>query len=214
MSSLHSSDFVRQTIQYTHADYEQESEMIAECLKEVGGPLQVFDGFKYHDILYPAEALSILAMSRQMLEHFNPDNLLEAKLAEWLQRNVIDYNQYSLKLFEAIGELGCMEGVYLRANLLIIAPPEPTRVRIAGGNRRRPQVVERVPHKSLGSTQRRRLRDMLVEKKRFDGNLNSVYHRLGRLHTQYNLEQALLSWMGYILMKTAAGKEPSVPRLS
>lgn len=157
-------------------------------LAQLGGPLN--PGFTYTDQLYPLEALSILAVSRADGYQFQPDDLLEQFLGDWLRERRGDARDFTRLLFAAIQDRDCADGTIWRLNHYVTAP-----YNIRGWS----------PAKCREEAQsRRRIGNFLRENKTLVRNADKIYMGLAKVHQRFDLEQSLLSWMGYIVIKRLA----------
>jgi len=153
---------------------------------------------KYINILYPKEAIDILCLSRSDKWPINgpPDPILEKVLTLWL-RDRIDPNQYSIQLFEAIKKLDCLDGVYLRLNFDIITQPTATYIKVDG-------VTKNKSKTQFSGETRIRIKQFLKQDGKYLSHIDDVYNGLRRIHEQYDLEQSLLAWMAYLVIKAVA----------
>jgi hypothetical protein len=158
--------------------------------------------FRHAGSLYPTEALEMLVASRE--EPDVPiDGQMERMLGSWIANSIVDYPIYIQDLFRAIHKLKCLPGVYLRLNLACLAIPPMRRQGEAGDDG--PEVFT--------GWRRRRMRRLLGEHKLYCPHIQQVYDRLREIHYTYNLEQALLGWMGYLIVKRVALKAKEAPEV-
>jgi|19_taG_2_1085344.scaffolds.fasta_scaffold00118_15 hypothetical protein len=192
---------------FTRDDFEDAMVHINLALHE--HPI-VLPGLKYANELYPIEATTILQLSRTShWPGYEPDVVLEKCLTIWLERKIDDPNIYSVSLLRALEELDCLEGVYLRLNFDAVAQPEISSVRITTPLGTTTQ--KREPRKSvLMGAARKRIREFLKGQQKYSANLNPIYSGLQRIYQTYDLEQSLLSWMGYLVVRSVANTSQPV----
>lgn len=166
-----------------------------------------FPHFTYADILYPASALDKLALSRTPLwdKSINIDTKLKSMLGQWL-RAVKDYREYAAQLFAAIHLRKCEDGVFLRLNLECLAPPDISTTTISVRGR---TITLQKPTRTT-ITMRDNLKRFLSEHRRYIADMNTIYDRLKTIHVSYDLEQALLGWAGFLVLRAAAKNSPDV----
>lgn len=199
---------------FTAADYRNALTHIRIALSEVGGPLVAFGDYKYADKLYPRDALTVLALSRtRFWPGFDTDAVLETMLSQWLQQVIENYTIFARRLFEAAHERDCLDGIFLRLNHDIIIQPEVTRISIA--TKFGAVTQEREPRRQvLTGEARERVKRFLQQQRKFTGEINIVYEGLSRIYRQYDLEQSLISWMGYLVMRAIAQGSDMQVRIS
>jgi hypothetical protein len=156
--------------------------------------------YRHAGSLYPAEALEVLAESRDEPE-VPIDGTMERLLGSWIASHITDYPAYVQDLFAAINKLKCLPGVYLRLNLACLAQPT---MRPQGG------ISFDGPEIFVGK-RRRQVRRFLMEQRLFSPHIQQVYDGLREAHNSYSLEQALLGWMGYLIVKRVVLKAGSAP---
>lgn len=187
--------------QFTRADYYNALPTIQEALKKSSS---FVPQTKYAGILYPEEAVAMLQLSRSRhWPGYSPDGVLEYCLVEWMSKIEQSPEEYAQNLFNALHELDCLEGVYLRLNHDVIALMDMSTIRITtpiGST-----VHKKRPRRDvlIGET-RKRVKTFLQKEGKFAGHIDVVYSGLQRVHATYDLEQSLLSWMGYIIVRTIA----------
>lgn len=169
--------------------------------------------FRYMGEVYPAEAAEALLLSGT--NHWtgaNLDDALEGILLIWLKdKDPDDIQEYVEALANAIEELKCMEGVYLRLNLNTIAQAAPDSIRIRTHFGEISQT--KLPRKGVFAGElREKMKFFLAKQGKFAGNLNTVYSGLARIGQEYSPEQTLLSWMGYVVVRAMAENSKS-PKL-
>jgi hypothetical protein len=179
--------------------YKNALKTIERLLKEHHWRPFTSEEYHYTNILYPADALTILAFSRSIHwpTSLQPDFVLETLLLNWLR--TISITNYTKDLFEAMQKLKCEDGMFLRLNFDTIAQPDMTSIKIYNTEIK----TEQNKPKSTAFTGelRRNMRQFLIDYGRFTTNIDTLYTGLETIHYQYNLEQSLLSWMGYIIVK-------------
>jgi len=198
---------------FTKSDYERAMMHINLALQE--HPV-VLEGMRHCNELYPIEAASILQLSRtKWWPGFDVDAVLEACMTEWLQRKVQGAHEddyiatFSKLLLNALEELKCLEGVYLRLNHDVVAQPDLSSVRIV-------TPVGTVTHRTeprrnvLMGAVRERVRTLLQSQNAYANQLDVIYNGLQRIHQTYNLEQSLLSWMGYLIVRSVAANQQPI----
>lgn len=189
------------------AEYQRQMDRIAEVLKERGigyGHLMMSEA-QYEDTLYPRQAALILTLSRtRYWPGFEVDAILEACLSQWIKENVENLDDYARQLYEAILELDCIDGLFLRLNHDVVAQPDTSTIRVStshgsvevGSSQPRRQVL-------LGKA-RQHMKTLLQREGQYMGSLDHVYAGLKNIHDSHNIEQALLSWMGYLIVRSLA----------
>jgi hypothetical protein len=186
---------------FTPQDYQEALRKIDRALTKLGGPLTT-DSFPYADRLYPKEALTILALSRTCFwPGDDVDAILETMLTQWLRETISDTRAYTHMLWDAINTLGSSQGVFLRLNLNCVAGISQNRITVT--TRFGTVTQERAPRRdTLQGVARERIKNFLRHQNAYCPDLSIVYNRLKQIHNQYNLEQALVGWMGYVVLRT------------
>ena len=158
--------------------------------------------FRYMDKIYSTEAAEALLLSgTSYWPGADLDDILEGMLLLWLKNKNPDHiREYVAALSEAINESNCMEGIYLRLNLNTVTHPLPDSIRIHTHFGTVSQT--KPPHKSAFTGElRNKMKSFLHREGQYIGNLNTIYDGLARIKQEYTLEQTLLSWMGYIVVR-------------
>jgi hypothetical protein len=160
---------------------------------------------KYVDILYPERAAEILQLSRtRYWPGYEVDAVLEACLTKWIKENVGDLDEYARILYEAIIELECTDGLFLRLNHDVVAQPDTSTIRVSttqgsvevGSGQPRRQVL-------MGRA-RQHMKVLLQREGQYASSLDVIYNGLKRIHDSHTIEQSLLSWMGYLVVRSIA----------
>lgn len=162
------------------------------------------NNYTYTNQLYPSIAIDILAFSRSSRwSTGSPDQLMEEIIAAWLKTRV-NPDQYFIELFHAIENSGCLDGVYHRLNLMAIMKPEqPNIIKIITkyGSQ---TIAEDKPTKYKpfeDEDTKNAVKEFLKEKEKFIETLSSVCYELKEDFRLYNLEQSLLAWIGYLVLR-------------
>ena len=158
--------------------------------------------FRYIDKIYSTEAAEALLLSgTSYWPGTDLDDILEGILLLWLKNKNPDHiREYVATLSDAINESNCMEGIYLRLNLNTVTHPLPDSIRIHTHF----GIVSQTkpPHKSAFTGElRNKMKSFLHREGQYIGSLNIIYDGLARIKQEYTLEQTLLSWIGYIVVR-------------
>lgn len=198
-----------------HREYFGEAELkqalahISHALLKLG-PIVDETQFVYSGILYHPLAPSILELSRSdYWTGHDIDGVLEGLLKSWLKETKPNYDEFMKTLFEAIYNLECIQGVLLRLNFDAVSQPAHSRTII---NTRFGTITkESEPrHQVLLGTAREEAKRLLSNQKQFSRDLNHITNGLRSIHQTYTLEQTLISWMGYIILR-AIIESTSIP---
>lgn len=123
---------------------------------------------------------------------------------------------------KAIDARDCMDGVFLRLNLNAIAKPENNQITIISGQtvnhkwmtQQRPTkevTITRTPKKDAFVGQLRdKIKQFLQSQNRYTSSIDAVYSGLHKSHISFDFEQALLGWMGYLILRTIAEKADGI----
>lgn len=170
--------------------------------------------FRHINKIYSEEAAeALLLSSTNYWPGADLDDVLEGILLIWLKnKNPNDIREYVAALSDAINESNCMEGIYLRLNLNTVTHPLPDNIRIHTHFGTVSQT--KPPHKSAFTGELRdKMKSFLIQEEQYTGSLNIIYDRLAGIKQEYTLEQNLLSWMGYIVIRAMVDNSngPSKP---
>lgn len=186
--------------EYTQSKYQSDRIRIEAILSKLGGELEFVD-CKYADKLYPRLALSILALSRtnNWPYDINIDKYLEAMLVEWSHNNINDPQTYVSDLLSAIDHRQCINGILTRLNYHVLVQDEDDEIVIRGIEIKKP-----IKQQNFNSDLKRKIAIFLKSQNNFTNKISEVYKTLSNNHESYDHEQALMSWMGYLIIKTIA----------
>lgn len=186
--------------EYTQSKYQSDKIRIEKILSRLGGELEFAD-CKYADKLYPRSALSILALSRtnNWPYEINIDKYLEIMLVEWSRNNINDPQTYVSELLAAINDRECINGILTRLNYHILVQDEDDEIIIRGIGIKKP-----VKQQNFNVDLKRKIAAFLKSQNNFTNKMSEVYKALSDNHGLYDHEQALMSWMGYLIIKTIA----------
>lgn len=177
-------------------DFHSAFEEIAKALRAYGGPIRDFSNCKYVNILYPPEAMNILALSRSdKWPGFEVDTILLRVLSEWFHK---DHGEFINQTFHALDDLKCVEGLLLRLNLDILLPTTTDTIRIKTAIK---TVTLQKNEQVFTITQRAQIKQILLTNRQYISNRDTVYSKLAQLHNSYFIEQAMVSWIGYLVTK-------------
>lgn len=208
---------------YTRADYTRDKRIIHKAMYKHGNI--TINDCKYLDKFYPTLAMQALILSRtkQGLP-IDIDAFLEAVLVEWLSKCMDKPDEYVSDLLEAIENEKCMSGTLLRLNLNAIAEPKYDNITIDTSFQENTDIHPRwkqpktqpirlvqQPRKEVFTGKlRKQMRQFLKDQQAFTSDIDVIYNGLKRNHETYTYEQSLLSWMGYLVIRTIAEKSDNI----
>lgn len=173
---------------------------ILEDIKRYGYENQ----YKYTSILYPSLALNILALSRSShWRGFGPDKLIEEIIAKYISEHC-NIDNYERELFKAITDRDCLDGVYYRLNYMILLTnvmPDKTTVATKYGVYSHIEKIEPEAAPFYDLKTKEAIKEFLVEKDAYDDKIASVTGKIQKIYKEYDLEQSLLAWVGYIILR-------------
>lgn len=196
---------------FTRSDLNRALSAVDKALFEHGGIRIPRNTFKYIDKLYPELAMKVILLSKtRYWPGCDIDAVLEGILLDWISQNINDMQLYVQDLLDAIKETKCMAGALLRLNLNAIAQPSYDTITIITPDNKHTTIREQ-PRKSVFTgSMRRKVISFLQQQDKYVPNINTIYNSIQHIHTYYNNEQALLGWMGYIVLRAILEKSDGV----
>lgn len=155
----------------------------------------------YTNILYPHDVAKILSMSKtdKWPSNYDVDEIIEYIITKWIKKTVINPTEYLNKLWSAIKDTECEIGMMTRLNIDAISKVNIEKVMII--TKRGTIVQEQINKKpTLTNEAKTYIKQLLNDQ--FINNIDILYNRIKSLHNSYTIEQTLLSWIGYIAVRT------------
>ena len=159
----------------------------------------------YTNDLYPHQVAKLLALSNtDKWPGYDVNELVEFILAKWLKEYVDDPSEYLVNLWNAIIKTNCEDGMMARLNIDIITKPFNERIII---NTKNGKITQEIQSPQLTNAIKQRIKQLLQD--RFISSNNILYEKISALHRHYTIEQKILSWIGYIAVKTIIISSPA-----
>lgn len=160
----------------------------------------------YTNILYPHDVAKILALSRtDKWPNYNIDEIVEFIVTNWIKENVKNPSKYLTDLWNAIRKTECEIGMMARLNADAIAKTSFDRVKIST----KYGVITQESHQksTLDTATRQKIKHLLQHE--FVNDSNILYERISALHRHHTIEQTILSWIGYMAVRTILISSPA-----
>jgi len=167
---------------------------------------------RYVGKLYPAEALSIIELSRTQFwpTNVNIDKFLSYYLLAWLEQHGGSVPEYTKQLFRACDEQHCTDGIYYRLNLsILVTTPDKITIDTRAGS-----VTKQTNVDTLSFSVKTKIKGFLAHQGKYRADIKLLYLAIDHARAHYTLEQALLSWLGSLVVRSAIEMGESTLRLA
>ena len=163
---------------------------------------------QYANTLYPLDAARIILLSWTGKISEDIDETIEVLFKEWYVKNNLKEDEYTKELWTAIQHLDCKLGVQYRLNVDAITQLVPQKVHINTkfGRIKCESNLHKTEKKPLSKEAKCKIRALFS--KDFINDINILYNHIGGLRSNYTIEQTILSWIGYIVVRTIAEHSP------
>ena len=163
---------------------------------------------QYANILYPLDAAKIILLSWTGKISEDIDETIEKLFKEWYVKNGLKEDEYTKELWTAIQHLDCKLGVQYRLNVDALTQliPQRTEISTKFGRIRCESNLHKTEKKPLSKEAKHKIRALFS--KDFISNINVLYNHIGGIKSNYTIEQTILSWIGYIVVRTIAEHSP------